>query len=204
MVQIQKPTKIMNKDILDTDVPTDTQVLTFVSANDDWEAVDSGGGGEANTSSNSGTGDGWALAKSGVDLPFKSLIGETDKVIVTSNAADLTITIGTDIVTLTGAQTLTDKTLTSPILTTPALGTPASGVATNITGLPEAGLGLAADQAIFNTDGSDLNTVVQTSGLAAGQTYGNVLKFFINNTFFIQRNNGNASARDMSIWGIEL
>jgi len=30
--------------------------------------------GEANTSSNSGAGDGWALAKSGVDLPFKSLI----------------------------------------------------------------------------------------------------------------------------------
>jgi hypothetical protein len=40
------------------------------------------------------------------------------------------------LVTLTGAQTLTDKTLTSPILTTPALGTPASGTLTNATGLP--------------------------------------------------------------------
>jgi len=40
------------------------------------------------------------------------------------------------LVTLTGAQTLTDKTLTSPILTTPALGTPASGNLANATGLP--------------------------------------------------------------------
>jgi hypothetical protein len=40
------------------------------------------------------------------------------------------------LVTLTGAQTLTDKTLTAPIMTTPALGTPASGTLTNATGLP--------------------------------------------------------------------
>jgi len=45
-------------------------------------------------------------------------------------------TAGTDYVTPTGTETLTNKTLTSPTLTTPALGTPASGVATNITGLP--------------------------------------------------------------------
>ena len=36
-------------------------------------------------------------------------------------------------VTLTGAQTLTNKTLTSPILTTPALGTPSSGNLTSCT-----------------------------------------------------------------------
>ena len=45
-------------------------------------------------------------------------------------------TAGTDYVTPTGTETLTNKTLTSPILTTPALGTPASGVLTNATGLP--------------------------------------------------------------------
>ena len=47
-----------------------------------------------------------------------------------------TNTLPASIVTLTGAQTLTDKTLTAPILTAPILGTPASGTLTNATGLP--------------------------------------------------------------------
>ena len=46
----------------------------------------------------------------------------------------------TNLVTLTGTDTLTNKTLTSPVLTTPALGTPASGTLTNTTGLPPAGV----------------------------------------------------------------
>jgi len=50
------------------------------------------GGGEANTSSNSGAGDGWALAKVGVDLPFKSLI-TTAPISTTVNAADLTLVL---------------------------------------------------------------------------------------------------------------
>jgi len=76
-----------------TDTPTDTQVLTFNSAKDLWDAQDSGAGcGEDNTSSNAGCGDGWALAKCGVDLPFKSLI--TSCPLATSvNANDLTLTI---------------------------------------------------------------------------------------------------------------
>ena len=45
-------------------------------------------------------------------------------------------TAGTDYVTPTGTETLTNKTLTSPILTTPQLGTPSSGTLTNATGLP--------------------------------------------------------------------
>jgi len=45
-------------------------------------------------------------------------------------------TAGTDYVTPTGTETLTNKTLTSPVLTTPQLGTPASGTLTNATGLP--------------------------------------------------------------------
>ena len=38
--------------------------------------------GEVNTSSNSGTGQGLAQAKNVFDLPFKSLLGETDKIIL--------------------------------------------------------------------------------------------------------------------------
>ncbi len=43
---------------------------------------------------------------------------------------------GTDYVTPTGTETLTNKTLTAPVLTAPVLGTPASGTLTNATGLP--------------------------------------------------------------------
>jgi len=46
----------------------------------------------------------------------------------------------TNLVTKNGTDTLTNKTLTSPVLTTPALGTPSSGTATNLTGLPPAGV----------------------------------------------------------------
>jgi len=43
---------------------------------------------------------------------------------------------GTDYVTPTGTETLTNKTLTAPILTTPNLGTPTTLVLTSATGLP--------------------------------------------------------------------
>ena len=54
-----------------------------------------------------------------------------------------------EVVTLTGAQTLTNKTLTSPTLTTPALGTPASGTLTNCTWLPIAWLVSSTSTAIW-------------------------------------------------------
>lgn len=60
--------------------------------------------------------------------------------ILTVGTGDLRVTNNftdaTSVVTVGGAQTLTNKTLTSPTLTTPALGTPASGTLTNCTGLP--------------------------------------------------------------------
>ena len=48
------------------------------------------GGGESNTTSNSGAGQGLALAKSGVDLPFKSLTTSAG-IIFTSGATELSI-----------------------------------------------------------------------------------------------------------------
>ena len=57
-----------------------------------------GGGGQTNTASNVGTGDGWFKQKVGSDLEFKTCIGETGKCIITSNPDDLTITLGVDVV----------------------------------------------------------------------------------------------------------
>lgn len=96
------PTAILNK--LEYDLASNTFI---------WVATS---GGEANTSSNSGAGAGLALPKVGVDLPFKSIIGELNRVTITVNADNLTFTIGTDVVVLTGVQTLEDKTLLLPVI----------------------------------------------------------------------------------------
>ena len=53
------------------------------------------GGGEANTSSNSGTGNQLALAKSGVDLPFRTLISG-DNVSMSTGTNDITINVPTN------------------------------------------------------------------------------------------------------------
>lgn len=68
----------------------------------EWAATS--GSGESNTSSNVGTGEGLAKAKEVVDLPFKSLIGQTNKIILTGNANDVTFTIGSDIVVTTDSR----------------------------------------------------------------------------------------------------
>jgi len=84
--------KIMQKDVLETDVPTNNQVVTFVSAADNWQATTNPSAGEANTSSNDGTGEGVAKAKDGVDLPFKSIIA-TSPIVATGNTNDITLTL---------------------------------------------------------------------------------------------------------------
>ncbi len=63
------------------------------------------GSGEANTSSNSGTGEGLAQTKVGVDLPFKSLLGETSRIILTGNTDDVTFTLDSVVVTTDKANT---------------------------------------------------------------------------------------------------
>ena len=78
---------------LDTGVPTNGQFISFNSGTGLWELVSGGGGGEANTSSNVGTGFGLALAKVGVDLPFKTLVQNLE-IIITSSATELAFSIG--------------------------------------------------------------------------------------------------------------
>jgi len=131
------PRKINNKITDETDTPTDTQVLTFDSASDKWISADASGGGEVNTSSNAGCGDGWALAKCGVDLPFKSLI-TSSPIATTVNVNDLTITIDNIAFTL-----LADGT-DGELITWNACGAPAA-VATGSSGevLTSNGVGTA-------------------------------------------------------------
>lgn len=76
---------------------TSLQVLRVNAGATDLEYATIAAGGEINTSSNVGTGAGIAKAKVVFDLPFKSFIGETLKIIITNNTNDLTFTLGTGI-----------------------------------------------------------------------------------------------------------
>jgi len=61
--------------------------------------------GQTNTTSNQGSGTELALAKDGVDLPFRTLFGETNKIELTQNAEDVTFTLGSLVVTTDQANT---------------------------------------------------------------------------------------------------
>jgi len=76
------------------------------------------------------------ITKTGTCAPL-SAAGTSGDVVTASGSNNVqdSGTALTSVVTLTGAQTLTNKTLTSPTLTTPALGTPSALVLTNATGL---------------------------------------------------------------------
>lgn len=88
------------------DIPSNGQVLTFNSSVSLWDAQTPAAVGEDNTSSNVGTGEGLALTKVGVDLPFKSLIGDTE-IVLTGNANDITFSIAAALARIATAQTWT-------------------------------------------------------------------------------------------------
>lgn len=61
---------------------------------------------------NVGTGAGVYKQQNGNTQEFKTLLGTTNLVTITSNANDLTLNVGTNVVQTTATQTLTNKTLT--------------------------------------------------------------------------------------------
>jgi hypothetical protein len=81
----------------------------------------------------------------------------TDTTLARSGAGVVTIE-GVEIVTLSAAQTLTNKTLTGATLTSPSLGTPTLLVGTNITGTAS---GLTAGRVTTN---ADLTGAITSSG----------------------------------------
>lgn len=73
--------------------PANNDGIKFNFATLQWELAPFGGAGEANTSSNVGPGAGLALPKVGVDLPFKSLLGNLE-IILTPLATTVDFAIG--------------------------------------------------------------------------------------------------------------
>jgi len=97
--------------------PINNDVPIFSAALDAWILSAIAGGGEANTSSNVGTGEGLAKAKVGVDLPFKSLLGTASEIDLVGNVNDVTFSINAAIARLALAQTFTAKQTFTPTAT---------------------------------------------------------------------------------------
>ena len=76
---------------------------------------------------------GFTGTSSGGATPALTLQTSITGVLKGNGTAISAATAGTDYVTPTSTETLTNKTLTSPTLTTPALGTPASGILSSCT-----------------------------------------------------------------------
>lgn len=73
-----------------TDSPSNGDFLQWTTGGQLAWTAGGGGGGEANTASNVGSGSGWYKQKTGVDLEFKSLVAGGG-ITVTSNTSDLTV-----------------------------------------------------------------------------------------------------------------
>jgi hypothetical protein len=101
-------------------------------------------------------------------------LGHASDTTLARSAAGVVTIEGVEIVTLSRAQTLTNKTLTAPVL-----GTPASGTLTNCTGLPNSGLVNSTISGI--SLGSNLATLTIGTGLS-GTSYNGSTGITIANT----------------------
>ena len=86
----------------------------FLKADGTWAAPPGAGGGEANTSSNSGGGQGLALAKVGDDLPFKSLTAGAG-VVFSPTATELDIALSADTDDVANASNVPGTTATDAL-----------------------------------------------------------------------------------------
>jgi hypothetical protein len=109
--------------------------LTTDGTNSSWATVSGGSGTVTSVSVVSANGLAGTVATA-TSTPAITLSTSITGVLKGNGTAISAATAGTDYVTPTGTETLTNKTLTSPTLTTPVLGTPTSGTLTNATGLP--------------------------------------------------------------------
>lgn len=101
---LQSALKLFGKK-LGNQTPNDQDVVTFDLATNQWIPQAQAGGGGIQTTSNVGAGAGLAKALIGTDAPFKSIIGELNKIIITANANDVTFTLGSDVVLKNAANT---------------------------------------------------------------------------------------------------
>lgn len=102
----------------------------------------------------------------------------------TLDLSAVTLTPPSNVVTLTGSQTLTNKTLTSPTLTTPNIGA-ATGTSVNLSGAGTFGgnltvSGTSALNGTVNTNGSKAVNVTPTMTPLSGNLYGLYIQPTIN------------------------
>jgi hypothetical protein len=108
---------------------------TNVTITGTWpnQTINSTNGGGTVTAVSVVSANGFAGTSSGGATPALTLSTSITGVLKGNGTAISAAVAGTDYVTPTGTETLTNKTLTSPVLTTPQLGTPSQGVLSSCT-----------------------------------------------------------------------
>ena len=137
---------------------------TNVTITGTWpnQTINSTNGGGTVTAVSVVSANGLAGTSSGGATPALTLSTSITGVLKGNGTAISAAVAGTDYVTPTGTETLTNKTLTSPVLTTPQLGTPSQGVLSSCTvdGTNEVGYKIIPQ----NSQSTNYTTVLADSG----------------------------------------